>query len=288
MSVMESFVRRKDFFHSLLLLGIAVCLFLGAGILNLKTPRPIIDLSMQEKAVNVNKDLLVFLSAGNRRLITDLLWVQTLIEGDLEHYSGRDLNSWMYIRFSTISQLDPYFYENYAWGGQYLSIVKDDLIGATELLKRGLRYYPDDYRIAYNLAFTYYFELGDYENGLKYMERIQFHPKAPQYFPSIVLKLKAELGYSQEALLALIFDRMTATDDKHIREKLTAEYHALKAERDIVCLTQKKTGCQTIDAYGEPYVYIFGKWHTRTPFIPYRLKRKGDLKMTKTVTTIED
>src|SRR4051812_26318090 len=97
--VMDSMVRSKHFFKDSFLLGIGIVLFLIAGIINQRTPKPNPDLSKQLTALNVNKDLLVFLSAGNKRLITDLLWVQTLLESDLQHYSARDLKNWMFIRF---------------------------------------------------------------------------------------------------------------------------------------------------------------------------------------------
>ncbi len=284
---MESASGSKSFFSSYLLVGIGVVSFLLAGWINQRTPKPDLNLEMQERAININKELLIFLSAGNKRLITDLLWVQTLIESDLEHYSGKDLNNWMYVRFSTISVLDPYFYENYYWGGQYLSIVKDDLRGAASLMEKGLKYFPDDYRLIYNLGFTYYFELNEYAKGLAYMEKVQFHPKAPQHLPSIVLKLKAELGFDYNILLNLIHERLTSTKDSDLRNKLSLEFHSLKAERDITCLTKGEKGCSTIDAYGIPYYREKGKWHSKSPFIPYRVKKKGDQEKSPPVTTIE-
>jgi hypothetical protein len=249
---------------------------------------PRLELSKQDTAINVDKNLLTFFSAGNKRLITDLLWVQTLLESDLEHYSGRDLNSWMFLRFNTIAQLDPYFYPNYIWGGQYLSIVKDDLLGAAKLMEEGLKYFPDDYRLNYNLGFTYYFELGDFKKGVVYLEKIQNHPRAPKYIPSLVRKLKAALGFDFDVILALIYDSMNTTTDSALKEKLFSDFHALKAERDIRCLNEGKTNCETKDAYGEPYVYVFGKYHSRNPFVPYRIKKKGDNSKAKAVTTIED
>lgn len=279
-------MRSKLFFKDSLLLWAGGICFLLAGLLNQHTPKPIPDLTKQETAININKDLLIFLSAGNKRLLTDLLWVQTLLESDIEHYAKKDLNNWMYIRFNTISVLDPHFYQNYAWGGQYLSIVKDDLIGAVKLMEKGVKYFPDDYRLNYNLGFTYYFELGDYQKGVVYMEKIQNHPKAPVFIPSLVMKMKTELGFDPNVILSLIFELMTTTKDEGLRDKLSRDFHALKAERDILCLKEGRKDCETKDAYGMDYLLINGVYHSQTPFIPYRLKRKGDNKETKPVTTI--
>lgn len=282
---MSSLNRSKHYFDDFAFLALGGVLFLIAGFTNQRTSMPKLQLSKQETAINVNQDLLTFLSAGNKRLFTDLLWVQTLLESDLEHYGSRDLNNWMYLRFKTIAALDPLFYENYAWGGQYLSIVKDDLEGAVNIYKMGLKYFPDNYFLNYNLGFTYYFELGDYKQGLGHMERIQYHPKAPKFIPTLVLKMKAELGFDFDGILSIIYDLRSAARDEILIEKLSSDYHALKAERDIRCLNEGRKNCEAQDSYGQPYVFAFGKYHSQTPFIPYRLKRRGDNKKTESVTT---
>jgi hypothetical protein len=247
---------------------------------------PVLNLDKQQTAININKDLLIFLSAGNKRLLTDLLWVQTLLESDIEHYSKRDLSNWMFIRFNTIATLDPYFYENYIWGGQYLSIVKDDLIGAVKLMEKGAKYFPDDYRLLSTLGFTYYFELGDYKKGLEFMEKIENNPKAPPYFRSIVMKLKTELGFDINVILAHITELIQSTMDKGLKARLTSDYYALKAERDITCLNAGKSGCDTKDAFGEPYIKRQNIYYSQSAFVPYRLKKKGDRKLTRPVHTI--
>ena len=285
---MNSSGRSKVFFQNYLLLAMGLISFFVAGNINRNTPKPELDLGKQETALNINKDLLIFLSAGNKRLITDLLWVQTLIESDLEHYSARDLKSWMFLRFFTISVLDPYFYENYFWGGQYLSIVKDDLVGAVKLMEKGVQFYPRDYKLNYNLGFTYYFELEDYKKGVMYLEAVKDHPKAPRFISSLIMKMKIETGIDYDLVLSLIYDLMTSTPDEVLKEKLSSDFHSLKSERDLRCLNEGKSGCETKDAFGENYFKIFGKYHTRTPFIPYRLKRKGDLNKTLPVTTPAD
>lgn len=286
-NVMDSLVRRKQNFHDYALLGVGIVCFLLGGYIHQKNAKPVPQLSKQDTALNINKDLLVFLSAGNKRFLTDLLWVQTLIESDLDHYSGGDLNSWMYLRFSTIAALDPYFYENYRWGGQYLAIVKDDLQGAASLMEKGIKYFPDDYALNYNLGFSYYYELGDYKKGIQYMEKIERHPNAPVYIPSLVMKMKIELGFDYNTVLSLIYDMMTSTKDEHLKEKLSADFHALKSERDLKCLNSGKSGCETKDAYGVDYIRIGGKYHSRTSFVPYRLRKKGDFTKAVPVTTVD-
>lgn len=160
-NVMNSNLIRKHFFsNNGLILSAALITLMSACLLNLQNKKPNIVLSKQDTAININTKFLALLSAGHKRLITDTMWIQTLIESDTEHYKKKDLNSWLFIRFNTISVLDPKFYENYSYGGQFLSIVKDDLEGAIYLYEKGLAVYPDDYKLNYDTGFINYFELG--------------------------------------------------------------------------------------------------------------------------------
>jgi hypothetical protein len=252
----------------------ALGFFIIAGSLNNSFKKPALILDKQETALNINKELLIFLSAGNKQLITDLLWVQTLLESDLGHYNKKDLNSWMYLRFLTISYLDPRFYENYFFGGQYLSIVKDDLLGAVDLLTKGISNYPSDYKLRYHLGFTYFYELGDAKNGAKWLETIQNHPRAPSFIKSIVTKLKLEEEKDYDATLLILKDLLQSTEDKHLKERLTKDLYAVKAERDLKCLNTANKNCDYNDQDGVPYLKQNGKYYSRKNFSPFKINKK--------------
>jgi tetratricopeptide (TPR) repeat protein len=278
---------RKQFFNANnLILCFGLTIFLLAGSINNSFKKPALKLSKQQTAININKELLIFLSAGNRRLVTDLLWVQTLLESDLEHYRNRDLNSWMYLRFLTISYLDPEFYQNYLYGGQYLSIVKDDLEGSVDIFQRGLLAYPEDYSLRFHLGFTYYFEMGDYENGAFHLKQIVHHPKAPHFLKVIVNKINFELEKDYNLSLAFIEDVIKKTADEQFLKKLQIDYYALKAERDLICLNSLASNCERLDADGKPYFFLKGKYRSVKKFVPYRLKKKGDQSISDPVDTI--
>lgn len=266
---------------------LALTLFVCAGFLSLKYPKPLLELDKQSTAVNINDDLLRYMSLGNKRLITDFIWVKTLIESDLDHYKRKDLNSWMYLRFKTIATLDPLFYENFNWGGRYLSIVKDDLPGAVEIYKRGLRSFPDDYSLNNGLGFTYYFELSDPAQGLPYLEKIMNYPQAPVYYKSIVGKLKLNLNFDFDAALLFISELITQTKDKVLKSKLQGDYYAVKAERDLKCLNRHEKDCDFRDANGDFYIAREGKYYSPQFFVPYRLKKKGDLSKAESLNFIE-
>lgn len=273
--------------NELLLLAVGLLCFFGAGILHQKVIKPQIVLNKQDTAFNVNKEILVLLSAGNKRIISDSLWIQTLMESDLEHYRKTDLKSWMYLRFKSIAKLDPYFYQNYSWGGQYLSIIKDDLQGAIDLMEEGIKIYPDDYRLNYLLGFTYYHEFGNYDKGIQYFEKIMNNEQAPHYLKTLVNKMKIEKGYNIDVTLNLIKNQLQLTNDKHLKEKLNKDLYALKAERDLRCLNAGKNNCDKEDANGNAYVKRNDLFYSSIPFIKYRLKRKGDFSPIQEINTLK-
>jgi hypothetical protein len=261
---------RKD----LVILASALVLFLLAGFIHHGNKKPAIVISKQDEAINVNKDILLLLSGGNKRLISDILWIQTLLESDEAHYSKKDLNSWMYLRFLNIATMDPLFYQNYYWGGMYLSVIKDDILGSAKLYDMGLKYYPDDYQLNYFAGFNAYFEMGDNAKGLKYLERIQNHPSAKPFVKLLVQKLKFETSYDYEAAMIFLKNNYNETKDPIIKERQYGEIYSLQAEIDLNCLNSSKPNCNTKDFEGKNYIKINGRWQAPKPFIPYGIHRK--------------
>jgi hypothetical protein len=266
-------------FFEVILLVLAILLFLLAGSLHRSTEKPKINIYKQDSAVNINRNLLKLINIGNKRLIANLLWIQTLLEGDEEHYSKLDLNSWMYHRFMTIAEMDPLFYENYLHGGMYLSIVKDDPLGAAELFEIGLKFYPEDYRLNYNAGYNYVFELDQNKKGLFFLEKIMNDPKNPVFFPSIINKLRYEVYGNYEASLLFLRSRITQTKDPNLQRKIKEEIYAIKAETDLYCLNTKKQNCSLIDEQGHPYVRDKnGKWTAVKKFKLFRIGKQKNIK----------
>jgi tetratricopeptide (TPR) repeat protein len=272
LSKLSKYFFSKD--HLLLIIGTSL---LGmAGVINIKNPKPLVVVSKQDTALNINKDLLIFMSAGNKRLMTDLLWVQTLLESDLDHYKKRDLNNWLFLRFNTISVLDPRFYENYLYGGQFLNVAKDDILGAEIIYNKGLNIFPDDYALNYFAGILNYFELSNNETALKYLKRIENHPRSPVFLKSIIHKLELAQGASLEEIYGLVFFHYESTKDEVLKIKLKSDLYAIKAEIDLKCLNNNRESCDTRDLDGDYYLKENGQYKTQKPFLLFRLTKRGE------------
>jgi hypothetical protein len=271
-------VSKYFFSKEKLILFLGLFLFLAACFLNEKFEKPTIQLSKQDSALNINKDLLIFMSAGNKRLFTDLIWIQTLLESDLEQYAGKDLNNWLFLRFNTITTLDPNFYENYLYGGQFLGVVKDDLLGSDIIYSKGIKVFPNDYKLHYFAGIMNYFEIGNNRKGYDYLIKIQSHPKAPVFIRSIVNKLALEQGATLEDIYQLVLHHYEASPDSTLKKKLRNDLYSIKAEIDLKCLNRKKENCEKKDLNGDYYLRDALGYKTREMFLPYRINRRGDNK----------
>jgi hypothetical protein len=264
--------------HQAKLLIIALVFFSSAIYLQTLTERPAIQVSKQDSALNVRSDFLIAFSFGNKRLISDLIWIKTLMESDEAHYRGEKFNNWLYLRFKTISDLDPLFYQNYLYGGQLVAIVKDDPEAANVLYEKGLSYYPDDFALNYHAGFNYYFEQENYQKGFEKFSRIRNHPRATQILKSVITKMELELTYDFDLALSLLEEQLANAQDDMIKNRLKADIYAVKAERDLKCLNEGNENCEFKDADGKPYLNVSGGFQAAKEFKLYRLKRKSDQK----------
>lgn len=210
----------------------------------------------QEAITNFNEDLLAITTLGQKRMLSSLLWVHTLMESDIERYQLRDLQSWMYLRFNTITELDPYFYDAYIVGGKYLSVIKDDITGAKEIFDKGIRVYPNDYWLNFYSGFHYYFELDDPEMAVKRYEvalRSPLYRRYTPYLPSMVSKIKAQEDGPEAAYQLLLSQYLSEGEDSEFKKHQEQTLYALKAEIDLICLNRNREQCDRLDFRGKPY-----------------------------------
>lgn len=238
---------------------------------NLKKPK--FEIGPQETTVHFNENLVKALILGQYRLSSSVLWSETLLRSDIKHYKKEDLNNWMFRRLNLITTLDPYFYISYLYGAVYLSIIKDDLNGASTIYEKGLRVFPNDFDLNYNAAFHYYFEVGDHDKAVEKLDRIISHPRASSLLKRIYSRLKAEKGNLEDALVVISNLYKNAPQDSPIKERYRKNLFQIKTELDLNCLNQSLNDCPHVNLNGIPYKKQDNQWVSPESWEPFRIKK---------------
>ncbi|MCO4792689.1 MAG: hypothetical protein KC493_03195 [Bacteriovoracaceae bacterium] len=250
--------------------------FLFTFKLNHSNRKPILKIPMELSASNYSSNFLKFTSLGNTRMVSSLMWTHTLLFSDIDHYKGEGLNSWMYHRFNTISDLDPKMYETYYYGGQYLSIVKDDIVGAEAIYNKGLTYFPNDLWLNYLSGFNYIYELGEIEKGIERFLHIKDHPdlmKTIPILPSITAKLLKSFNRLPIAY-QLLHNAWNKSEDDFIKKRYYNSLYAIKAEIDLKCLNSNESQCQKRDFDNNPYLLEDGIYKARKVWKKFEISKR--------------
>ena len=269
-----------------LLPSLTTLTFLATFYVGTLTKRHRIVIDNQEHAYTFRSDFLRYLGLGFKRVITDIIWIQTLLESDIAHYEKEDLKSWLYLRFLTIAELDPGFYENYRYGGQYLMIIKDDLRGADDLMRRGLEHYPNDYSLNWQMGYLHAIEMQDPKSAFPYFDRIKNDPRRPKIFDTFFAKIMvASLGQDDAYNLILeTWKNLPKEDMSH--QRLGGQLYALKAEKDLACLNSRQESCSSHDFFGDPYFNDGKIWKARKPLVRTRLRLRNKEEETEASSSI--
>lgn len=238
--------------------------------------KPLIFISKQESSFNLDNKFWDIFHLGQKRLISSVLWIATILESDQDHYKSRNLNSWMFLRFQTISLLEPKFYETYNFGGLYLSIIKDDLEGATFLYNKGLNFYPKDFNLLKNASFHFYFEVQDYDQAYKILSRLKELPNVNPVLLNSLARIESQNGNLQDAydLLAGAYNSLK-DQNGFLAHKIKLQLYSIKAEIDLTCLNERHAKCSHFDNEGNRYLLLKdGKYRAQNAWEPFRIKKK--------------
>ena len=211
----------------LLLISLCFALLLLAYKIQRNLKLPVINISKQSTAFNPNKSLFLYANCGLKRMIASTLWITSLIESDLEHYQANDLGSWLFQRFDLMTDLAPWSKDMYQFGGQYLSVIKDDHFGALTILQKGLKQFPDDLVLNFTIAYHYMHELGEPNKSIPYFKKIMHYPDAPLFLPSLVAKLY-EKESRIELALKILKEQYKRTKSVALKKKYKEKIENLK------------------------------------------------------------
>jgi hypothetical protein len=179
-------------------------------------------------------------------LVADIYWTRVVQYFGNKH-AGHDPDLrllWPLLDVSTT--LDPNLIPAYHFGGMFLSDAAPRGAGrpdlGAELVERGIRANPNEWRLYYDLGFIYYFDAKDYPKAAAAFLEGSKNPDAFVWMKVLAAKIAAE-GESPETSLFLWQDIYNTTKDAAVKENALTHLQLLKAAAD----------CKQIDALVEEY-----------------------------------
>ena len=194
------------------------------------------DKKLQRLLYLPDGEYLKIASLGYRELIADLLWIQSIQvmgEKKVSESSGR----WLYRALDIITTLDPKFVRAYEGGGLALTTLVVLPEESNQLMMKGMRYNPTEWKLPFLIGINYYYELYDDGKAAEYMAHAARLPGAPSSLATLAANLYVSAHSPQEAvnLLAALYEQTT---DESAKKLLEIRLKIVMTERDLSLLEQ--------------------------------------------------
>jgi len=217
-------------------------------------------IDVQQNAVATEDDqvmlrsskLVKSLSLEYAPLVADIYWTRVV-----QYFGNKQVGKQLDLRLlwpllDVTSVLDPQLMPVYDFGSTFLSDAPPRGAGrpdlAVELLERGLKANPDQWRLYYDLGFVYYFDAKDYAKASEALYEGSKNPKALIWMKTMAAKIAAE-GGSTETSTFLWQDVYNTTKDPLVKKNALRHLQLLRAEDDR----------KQIDAQADEYQKRFGR-----------------------------
>lgn len=122
--------------------------------------------------------------------------------------------------------LDPYYAEPYWMAGAVLP-WQGQPDTALDILLKGEKYKPEDWKIPFNIGFIYYYFMQDIQKAAEYFQKASSFSDSPAYLPMLTSRLYSKHGRGNMAV-AFLQKLLGETEDILLRKKLSKRLKALK------------------------------------------------------------
>src|ERR1700681_2018014 len=179
-------------------------------------------------------------------LVADIYWTRVVQYFGNKH-AGQQLDlRLLWPLLDVTSTLDPNLMPVYHFGSMFLSDAPPRGAGrpdlAAELIERGIRANPDQWRLYYDLGFVYYFDKKDYPKAAAAFYEGSKNPSALIWMKVMAAKIAAE-GDSAKTSIFLWKDVYDTATDPSIKENALNHLQLLQAQED----------CEHLDALVTEY-----------------------------------
>jgi hypothetical protein len=171
---------------------------------------------------------------GFRNFLADMAWLQAvqvagtrkMVRGDYEQ---------LYLLIDTVNNFDPKFPMPYLLGGLILGDSPDHTREALQVLSRGWKNLPSEWRFPFYIGYVRYFSLGDpVEAGKALLEAARI-PGSAAYLPLLASRMLSE-GRDPKTAVAFLMEMLNQEKNPDRRESLERRIREVIVERDLQIL----------------------------------------------------
>jgi hypothetical protein len=171
---------------------------------------------------------------GFRNFLGDLAWLGAVQVAGSRKITPGEYDR-LYILLKTVGNFDPRFVVPSLLGGIILGDSPGHAREALDILDRGAKNHPADWRFPFYIGYTWYFSLGDPLEGAKALEEAARLPESPPYLPLLAARMFAE-GRAPETALTFLERMVREETDPARLEILNRRIGEVIVERDIQAL----------------------------------------------------
>ena len=125
---------------------------------------------------------------------------------------------WVYSMLDAMTEIQPRFKIAYETGATFLSVVVDDREGARRIFEKGLKIYPEEWRLSYAAGYHYLWEIQDAERaGALLLQSL--NSGGPQHLASLAAGLYTEAGQAEFARSVLV-ENLKKDLPEEVRERM--------------------------------------------------------------------
>jgi hypothetical protein len=208
--------------------------------------------SEDDQVILRSSKLVKALSLEYAPLVADIYWTRVVQYFGNKH-AGKQVDlRLLWPLLDVTSVLDPHLMPVYHFGSMFLSDAPPRGAGrpdlAAELIERGIRANPDQWRLYYDLGFVYYFDMKDYAKASQAFYEGSKNPQSLIWMKILAAKIAAE-GNSAQTSIFLWKDVYDTATDPSIKENALNHLQLLQAQED----------CEHLDALVTEYEKRFGR-----------------------------
>jgi hypothetical protein len=184
-------------------------------------------------------------SFGNLPATVDWLLLRFLVDGSIEPVKKGE-HTQVFYNLDLATDLDPLFYEIYLVGSNFLTVIRDDNLGALKLANKGdqfrqkkLSEYPlkfqkgewgGHWELSLVLTYLHLFEFQDLVKGSEVLAEVESMPEAPLYVRLLAKRLKSRDGQIEVGFRVLesMYSRAKKLDNAEMLKQVEQKFQALQ------------------------------------------------------------